>query len=134
MTLSITSTSGFTQTVTSVASTAAEVDVACDLSYAAQAITVAGAITADGSVKRVTLDGASGTYAVTLAAPGSPGIMLCLEYIAGSTNAITLALTNVTGGSAATSASFNAAGESLLLYSNSTKWMVLCEGGGVTLA
>lgn len=134
MTLSITGTSGFTQTVTSVASTATEVDVACDLSYSAQAITAAGAITADGSIKRVTLDGASGTYAVTLAAPSSPGCMLCIEYAAGSTNAVTLALTNVTGGSAATTASFNAVGESLLLYSNSTKWMVLSEGGGVTLS
>ena len=46
---------------------------------------------------------------------------------------VTLALTNVVGGSAATTATFNAAGEILTLVSAGAKWIVLDELG-VTLA
>lgn len=46
-----------------------------------------------------------------------------------ATNAVTLALTNVIGMSSGTSASFNAAAETLTLVSMSTKWVVLDEIG-----
>lgn len=104
-----------------------------DLSAATQAITEAGAITL--SARHVTLVGpAASTYAVTLAAPDKAGRVMVIEMLSTTaTNAVTLALTNVVGGSAATSASFDAAGEILVLVSASLKWVVLKERG-VTLS
>jgi hypothetical protein len=98
-----------------------------------QEITEAGAITP--TVNHVQITGpATGTYAVTLAAPSVGGQIMVIEMTATtSTNAVTLALTNVVGGSAASSASFNAAGEILTLVSASAKWVVLNETG-VTLS
>jgi hypothetical protein len=103
-------------------------------SAAVQAITAAGAITADGTVGRVTLGGTA--YAFTLAAPGAGAVgkLLVIEMTGGGTDAKTLALTNVTGGTAATTASFNADGECLVLIGAATKWVVLGQGGGVTLS
>ena len=117
-----------------VTATPAEINAACDQSAGVQAITAAGAITADGTINRVTLSG--GAYAVTLAAPGAGAVgkFLCIEYRGGDTDANTLALTNVTGGTAATSASFNADGEGLLLFGAADKWVVVKEFGGVTLS
>lgn len=104
-----------------------------DLSAQTQAITAAGAISLDARFVNITGPAAS-TYAVTLAAPTRPGILKVIEMTATTaTNAVTLALTNVVGGSAATSASFDAAGETLVLVSRSAKWVVLKEVG-VTLS
>jgi hypothetical protein len=104
-----------------------------DLSAKTQAITAAGAI--DVNARYVAITGpASSTYAVTLAVPARAGQLLVIEMVATTaTNAVTLALTNVIGGSAATSASFNAANETLTLVSISNKWVVLDEHG-VTLS
>lgn len=100
---------------------------------ATQAITAAGAI--DLTSPLTTIVGpASSTYAVTLAAPGHSGRVKVIRMLSTtSTNAVTLALTNVTGGSAATTATFNAANEVLTLVSASTVWVVVAESG-VTLA
>lgn len=100
---------------------------------ATQAITAAAAI--DPEVGHVSITGpATSTYAVTLAAPTVPGVVMVIEMVGTtSTNAVTLALTNVVGGSAATTATFNAAGEILTLVSGTAKWIVLDEIG-VTLA
>jgi hypothetical protein len=107
------------------------IDVA-DLTYigTTQNITAAGAI--NPLARYVAITGpASSTYAVTLAAPTEPGRTMVIEMTGTtSTNAVTLALTNVVGGSAATTATFNAADETL---SKSNKWVVLDELG-VTLA
>lgn len=98
-----------------------------------QTITAAGAISLDSNHVKVT-GPAEGTYAVTLAAPSRGGQVMVIEMTATtSTNAVTLALTNVIGGTAATTATFNAAAETLVLVSNSAKWVVLKEHG-VTLA
>lgn len=98
-----------------------------------QSITGAGAISLDVNHAKITGPAAS-TYAVTLAAPSRAGQLLIIEMIATTdTNAVTLALTNVVGQSSGTSASFNAAGETLVLLSNSTKWVVIKEHG-VTLS
>ncbi len=102
---------------------------------ATQAITTAGtAITVDGTVNRVTLTNAI-NGAVTLAAPSAAmiGQILVIEYIGAGTNATTIALTNVQGGSAATTASFNAANETLILVGGLLKWNVIKEVG-VTLS
>lgn len=115
-----------------VGATAAEIDAAADASSFTQAITAADAI--DLSARHVEITGpATSTYAVTLAAPTVGGIVKVIEMVATtSTNAVTLALTNVVGGSAASTATFNAAGEILTLVSAGSKWVVLDELG-VTL-
>ncbi len=100
-----------------------------------QTITAAGAI--DTRAGHVQITGpASSTYAVTLAAPGATdgGRTMVIEMVATTaTNAVTLALTNVVGGSAASTASFDAAGEQLVLVASGSKWVVTKELG-VTLS
>lgn len=99
-----------------------------------QAISAPGPVTVDGSIDIVTVnDSVNG--AITLAAPSNAmrGRILTIEYIGAGTNATTLALTNVQGGSAATTATFNAAGETLVLIGGASKWNVLKEVG-VTLS
>lgn len=99
----------------------------------AQAIDAAAAINLDAN--HVTVTGPkTSTYAITLGVPRRGGQVLVIEMVGTtSTNAVTLALTNVVGGSAATTATFNAAGEILTLVSAGSKWVVLDELG-VTLA
>lgn len=121
-----------TQDASAVAITGGTV-IGATLAGAVQTITEAGAISLDANHVKIT-GPSSGTYAVTLAAPSRGGQVMVIEMTATTgTNAVTLALTNVVGGSAATTATFNAAGETLTLISNSTKWVVLDEYG-VTLA
>ena len=117
---------------TAITATAAEINAAADVMT--QAIVAPGAITVDGTVNRVTITNAV-NGAITLAAPSTAmvGKILMIEYIGAGTNATTLALTNVVGGTAATSASFNAADESLTLIGGATKWHVLGQAG-VTLS
>ena len=116
-----------------VTATAAEINAACDQSAGVQAITAAGAITADGTINRVTLSG--GAYAITLAAPGAGAVgkMLHIEYRGGDTDAVTLANTEMIGGSAGTTYTFNADREVLVLLALADKWLVLKEQG-VTIA
>lgn len=98
-----------------------------------ESITAAGALSVTVPVSKITGPAAS-TYAVTLAAPSAPGITKTITMIATtSTNAVTMALTNVVGGSQTSSASFDAAVETLILVSNVTKWVVVKEYG-VTLS
>lgn len=98
-----------------------------------QAIDAAAAINLDANHVKVT-GPATSTYAITLGVPRRGGQVLVIEMVGTtSTNAVTLALTNVVGGSAATTATFNAAGEILTLVSAGSKWVVLDELG-VTLA
>lgn len=104
-------------------------------SLTTQAITAAStAVIVDGTVNRVTLTNAV-NGAFTLAAPSAAmkGKLLTIEYIGAGTNNATLSLTNVQGGSAATTATFNAANETLVLVGGELKWNVLKEVG-VTLA
>jgi hypothetical protein len=100
-----------------------------------QALTAAGAIDLDASY--VSLVGpASSTYAVTLAAPTAAqrGQVKTVQMLSTtSTNAVTLALTNVIGGTAASSASFDAANETLVLVAAAGKWLVVKQHG-VTLS
>lgn len=103
-----------------------------DTSAETETILVAGAVSA--STRITYLSAASGTYAVTLAAPDAAmlGQVKVIEMtVAG--NDITLALTEVQGGSAATTATFNAANETLTLVAGSLKWNVVGESG-VTLS
>ena len=95
-----------------------------------QSISGAGAVAL--GARHVNISGGTG-FAITLAAPSAPGIVKVIELSVISSGAVTMALTEVIGGSAGSSASFDAAGETLTLVSNSTKWVVLDEHG-VTLS
>ena len=114
-----------------ITATAAEINELA-VSAETETITVAGAVAVD---KKITnLDATSGAYAVTLAAPaaGSIGQTKVIQMtVAG--NAITMALTNVQGGTAGTSASFDAVDETLVLVAGTNKWTVTAEVG-VTLS
>lgn len=122
---------------TAVTATAAEINE-LDLSANTEAITAAGEISITKTLTTIT-GPATSTYAVTLAAPTKAGIHKIITMTATTdTNAVTLALTNCTGGTAASSASFNAAAETLILLSvpvsaSAFKWAVLKEIG-VTLS
>jgi len=106
-----------------------------DLDIEARTQNITAAVAVNLPARYVAVTGpTSSTYAITLAAPDQAGIVKIIEMIATTdANAVTLALTNVIGGSAATTASFNAAGETLTLVSSGTKWVVLSEVG-VTLS
>jgi hypothetical protein len=104
------------------------------IAFTAQAVTGAGALTLSKNVH--TLSNSSGsTYAVTLAAPSSTqyGVMKTIEMIAGDgTNTVTLSLANCDGGTAATTCTWNAAGQKLVLVGGATKWTIFKQQG-VTL-
>lgn len=74
------------------------------------------------SLRRTTAD-----YAVTLPAPTTPGVELTIEMTVRVAGQITIALTNVVGQSSGTTAIFNAVGDTLILRSNSNKWIVYKE-------
>lgn len=118
----------------SLTATKVELQNECDISAQLQAITAAGAVTVDGTKRRVTLSG--GAYAITLAVPSAAaiGAVLVIEYAGGDTDAVTLALTNVIGESGGTTATFNADGEGMVFIGTTLGWVVLKEFGGVTLA
>jgi hypothetical protein len=106
--------------------------VGASLAGKVQALSAAGAIDLTANVVQLT-GPASSTYAVTLAAPSTPGQSLVIYMVSTTgTNAVTLALTNVGGGSAATTATFTVAGHTLVLISNGSKWVV-CKEFGVAL-
>lgn len=127
--------SGLSIAGTAVTATASEINGACDASAFSQTITEAGAI--DLGARHVDITGPeSSTYAVTLAAPTAAEYGLVKVIHMSSTtasNAVTLALTNVIGGSASSSASFNAADEALVVVGTEGGWLVLKENG-VTLS
>lgn len=89
--------------------------------------TAAGAI---GLLKggHVKLDSTGGAMAVTLAAPTLAGGTLIIEHTVDGGD-VTLALTNVVGGSAAATATFADVGDTLVLVAKSDKWVVLKESG-----
>lgn len=98
-----------------------------------EALTVAGALEL-GKTYHSVANAAGAPYAVTLAAPtaSNRGQIKEIEMTV-ATSAVTLALTNVEGGSAATTATFDAIGEKLILIAGASKWCVLKEQG-VTLS
>lgn len=103
--------------------------VGATLAGKVQTITAAGAITLTSNHVKIT-GPATSTYAITLAAPTQGGQILVIEMVSTTaTNAVTLALTNVVGQSSGTTATFNAAAETMTLISKSDKWVVLDELG-----
>lgn len=96
-----------------------------------QEISATGAISLDANHVKVT-GPSSGTYAITLAAPSRGGQVMVIECVAMTGTSVTLALTNIVGGTAAGTATFDAANETLVLVSDASQWIVLAEQG-VTL-
>ena len=89
-----------------------------------QVITAADAINLGATY--VSVATTTGTYAVTLGAPALPGHTKVIEMIKKTSSyTVTLALTNVVGGTASTTCTFDTSGGSLTLISKSDKWVVL---------
>lgn len=102
------------------------------------ALTGAGALSIE-TLRSTFSNATGGTYAVTLAAPTAHqlGKRKQVTMTSGdATNTVTLALTNIVGGSASTTCTFNSNGDSLLLEavqtaSSTYRWLVLKEYGVV---
>lgn len=116
---------------TAVGATAAELNLN-DISAHTETIAEGGVVSV---TKRVTKLTQTTTGAITLAAPSATmlGEVKVITQVDGGTDAVTLSLANVLGGSAATTASFNATNETLTLVAGVTKWFVIGEAG-VTLS
>lgn len=91
-----------------------------------QTITSARAV--DESAQYVAIDSTSGAFAITLAAPNVPNVTKVMEMTADGGD-VTMALTNVIGGSAGTTCTWNDVRDILVLKSASDKWVVLNEIG-----
>jgi hypothetical protein len=107
--------------------TTAEIDRFNDVSAYQEAIIAAGALTTTRKYSGLALVGAG---AVSLAVP--PATMLgqikVIEMVTDNGD-VTLSLANVVGGSAATTCTFNDAGDQLVLIAGASKWIVLKEQG-----
>jgi hypothetical protein len=107
--------------------TAAEVNLS-DVSYQTETIT-SGAISVRRRITKIAFPGAG---AATLAAP-DPSMLGAIKVVVMSVDNgdVTLSLTNVTGGSAATTCTFNDINDTLTLVGGLNKWHVLGEAGVV---
>lgn len=114
---------------TALGSSAAEIDLQCDISLQTETIDVS---TACSVTKRITKIASTGAGAVTLAAPGASmlGQVKIIEHISGAHD-VTLSLANVTGGSAATTCTFSDDNDALVLVGGTNKWHVIAESGVV---
>ncbi len=111
-----------------VTSTAAELN-SVDLSLNTETIAEGGTV----SVTKVNTKVAStGAGAITIAAPDATmlGKVKTIEMISGEHD-VTLALTNVQGGSAGTTATFSDTNDCLVLVGGTSKWHVVGESGVV---
>jgi hypothetical protein len=101
-----------------------------DLSAQTETLVAPGAVSV---VKRITkLELVATGGAVTLAVPNAAmlGQVKVIEMTVDNGD-VTLALTNVQGGSAASTATFSAVGQCLVLVAGVSKWNVVSEGGVV---
>ena len=120
---------GATGAEVQILATPAEINLQCDISAQTEAITT-GAISV---TKRITvLDTTAGAVLFTLAAPDATmyGQVKVISFGTDNGDA-TLTLTNVQGGSAATTCTWANVGEELVLVGGSTKWAVISEAGVV---
>jgi hypothetical protein len=113
-----------------VTSTAAEINL---MDVTAQAETIDSGDAISVAVLNTKLDNTtSGAGAITLAVPGAEmyGKIKTIEMTVDNGDT-TLALTNVTGGSAATTCTFAAVDDALVLMGGTNKWHVIAESGVV---
>ena len=106
--------------------TAAELNLN-DVSAQTETVIGAGAVSIALRLTNLALVGAG---AVTLAVPGADmlGVVKVITMTADNGD-VTLALTNVTGQSAGTTATFNSVGDALVLVGGVSKWHVVGEAG-----
>jgi len=111
---------------TLVTATAAELNTV-DASANVETIAAAGAASITVPNSKLALVGAG---AVTLAAPGAGmlGRIKIIEMTVDNGD-VTLALTNVTGGTAATTCTWSAVDQALVLVGGTNKWHVVAESG-----
>ena len=130
----VTSTAAELNILDGVTATAAELNAAADVSAATQTLSAAGAIALGSKLTNVA-NATGSDIAVTLAAPTAAevGLTKVIWMTVRTSHNITLALTNVVGGTAAATATFDAVGEALVLVGGNAKWIVVKELG-VTLA
>lgn len=117
---------------TTITATAAEIN---SLDQSAQTETIDSGDAVDITIAHTAIDNTTGgAGAITLAAPGADmlGKVKTIEMTVDGGD-VTLALTNVTGGSAATTATFDAVDEALVLVGGTNAWHVIAESG-VTLS
>lgn len=107
--------------------TSAEIAARADDSAMVDTIVGAGAVSVTTAETSVALVGAG---AITLAAPTKPAFIKILTMTADNGD-VTLALTNVVGGTAATTCTFNDVNDFIVLVSDlaRAKWVVLKESG-----
>ncbi len=112
-------------------STQTEIDQFNDVSAYQESIIAAGVLSVTKLYSGLSLVGAG---AVTLAAPAASmlGQIKVIEMVVDNGD-VTLALTNVVGQSSGTTATFNDAGDQLVLIAAASKWIVLKERG-ITLS
>lgn len=111
---------------TALTATAAEIN-GLDVSAQTETLLAAGAVSGVLTETSLALVGAG---AVTLAAPTAAmvGRIKIIEMTVDNGD-VTLALTNVAGGSAATTCTWSAVGQALVLIAGLTKWCVVSEAG-----
>lgn len=114
-------------TVPATGATSTEIDQFNDVSAYQESIIAAGALSVTKVYSGLSLVGAG---AVTLAVPDASmlGQVKLIEMVADNGD-VTLALTNVVGQSSGTTATFNDAGDQLVLIAAASKWIVLKERG-----
>lgn len=115
-----------------VGSTAAEIDVQCDVSAQTETIDSGVAVSVTKRITKID-NTVTGAGAITLAAPDATmlGMVKIIEMTVDGGD-VTLALTNVDGGSAATTATFDAVGDALVLVAGVSKWHVCSETAALT--
>ncbi len=116
--------------ISDTAATAAELNARADDSAMEQTVLAAGAVSATIAVSKLAVVAGG---AVTLAAPTKPALIKIIKMTTDDGD-VTLSLANVVGGTQATTATFAAVGDTLVLVSDtaaSGKWIVLKELGVV---
>lgn len=103
------------------------------LDISAQAETIDSGAVASVLIKNTKIDNTtSGAGAITLAAPDATmyGVVKTIEMTVDNGD-VTLSLANVQGGSSATTATFNAVNDTLIMVGGTNKWHVIGESGVV---
>ena len=115
--------------------TAAEININDDVSAFQETITAAGAATLSTTCRVHKFDTTLGAQSNTIPAPSAAqlGQLKILTMTVDGAADMVITLTNVTGGSAATSCTFNDVNDTLILVGGVNKWHVVKEIG-VTMA
>ena len=121
--------SSLTLVATVLGSTAPEIDVQCDVSANTETINTAAAVSVTKRLTKID-NTVGGMGAITLAAPDVSmlGVVKIITMTVDGGD-LTLSLANVTGGSAATTATFDAVDDTLILVGGVNKWHVIGEAG-----